>query len=95
MSQTDVASSETVVEPVGTQVVSEEKPRKLTKPKIQPPDLEQVKAAVAQELSEKFAVTDSWTVKPAVKFVIECPSGQSVLVKFLGTMDLISADLIE
>ncbi|QNJ59235.1 tail assembly chaperone [Mycobacterium phage MrMiyagi] len=54
-------------------------------------DQSAVKAAVA----DMFALQDGWKPKQAVKFVIECPSGQRVLARHLDTMALLEANLIE
>ena len=54
-----------------------------------------LKAAVEDAVRDQFVVTDAWKPKPRIQFVIECPSGQRCLAKYLNTMDLVDADLIE
>ena len=57
------------------------------------PDLQQ---SVKQAVEDMFAVNESaWAPKQILKFVVECPSGQKVLVKYLGTLDLLEYDLVE
>lgn len=56
---------------------------------------ENFKKAVKDAVENQFAVTSAWEPKKAVRFVLNCPSGQKVLVKHLNTMDLIRAGLIE
>lgn len=64
-------------------------PEKPTPPKL---SKEQLKAAV----DEMFEVTDAWAPRQTkIKFKIDCPSGQTALVKHLDTMDLIEVGLIE
>lgn len=58
-------------------------------------DREELKKAVAEAISDEFAVTDAWTPRAPVKFVIDCPSGQKVLAKHLETRDLLRVNLIE
>lgn len=58
-------------------------------------DKETLKQAVAEAISDEFAVTDSWTPRKPVKFIIHCPSGQKVLAKHLETRDLLRVNLIE
>lgn len=82
--------------PVGTQENSSGEPQVIISrdEKPTPPKLskEQLKAAV----DEMFEVTDAWQPRQTkVKFKIECPSGQTALVKHLDTMDLLEAGLIE
>ena len=61
---------------------------------------ENFKAAISQAVSE--SVTDMFALKPnwkpkheRIRFVIHCPSGQTVLARHLNTMDLLEANLIE
>lgn len=56
---------------------------------------EELNKAVAEAVSDMFQVTDAWRPRNTVKFKIECPSGQTALVKHLDTMDLLEYDLIE
>lgn len=58
-------------------------------------DKSSLKKAVTEAISDEFAVTDAWTPRPAVKFIINCPSGQKVLAKHLETRDLLRVNLIE
>lgn len=54
------------------------------------------KVAVTQAVTDMFELKPNWKPKTEkVKFVINCPSGQTVLAKHLNTMDLLEADLIE
>lgn len=54
------------------------------------------KAAVTEAVSDMFALKPNWKPKnDRVKFIIQCPSGQTVLAKHLNTMDLLDANLIE
>lgn len=83
----DLADEETV-NPVGTQESSASEPK--------PNPLIVSKDEVKKAVSEMFAVTDAWQPRQTkVKFKIECPSGQTALVKHLDTMDLLEAGLIE
>lgn len=88
--------------PVGTQDASSgepipfsEKPDptgkfdKVLEPK---PDFE---AEVKKAIDEMFSVTDAWAPKQIVKFKVDLPSGQTVLLRHLDAMDLIEHDLIE
>lgn len=54
-----------------------------------------IKETVEQIVRDQFAVTEGWQPKKTVKFVIECPSGQTALVKHLDTRDLLRANLLE
>lgn len=60
---------------------------------IVPPEL--LKAQVQQEISNRFAVTDSWKPRQKVRFVHEFPGGQTALLQHLGTMDLVERGLVE
>ena len=78
--------------PVGAQEQSPGEPKLPETPT--PPKL--LKEQVRQEvMDEMFAVTDAWKPREALKFKIECPSGQVALVKHLDTMDLIEYGLVE
>lgn len=52
---------------------------------------------VAKAVDDMFALKDTWQPKNTepVKFVIHCPSGQTVLAKHLTTMDLLEANVID
>lgn len=57
---------------------------------------ENFKSTVTQAVTDMFALKPTW--KPnaeRVRFVINCPSGQTVLAKHLNTLDLLEAGLIE
>ena len=57
---------------------------------------DQFKTVVSQAVSDMFELKPNWKPKSKrVKFVVNCPSGQKVLVKHLNTMDLLEANLIE
>ena len=53
---------------------------------------------VQAAVSDMFALNDTWKPKQnggATRFVIQCPSGQTVLARHLDTMDLLEAGLID
>lgn len=55
-----------------------------------------VSQAVSQSVNDMFALKPNWKPKQErVRFVIHCPSGQTVLARHLNTMDLLEANLIE
>ena len=56
---------------------------------------EELKQAVAEAVKDAFAVTDSWQPRKVVKFKVDLPSGQPVLLKHLDTKDLLRANLLE
>ncbi len=57
---------------------------------------DEFKVAVTEAVTNMFELKSNWKPKTEkVKFVINCPSGQTVLAKHLNTMDLLEADLIE
>lgn len=59
---------------------------------------EEFKAAVAEAVKSQFDVKSPWQVsnhRETVKFIINCPSGQDVLVQHLDQLDLIRFDLVE
>lgn len=57
---------------------------------------ENMKNVVAQAVSDMFAVKPTWKPKTErIRFVIQCPSGQTVLARHLNTMDLLEANLVE
>lgn len=57
-----------------------------------PEDLEK---AVKEAVDDMFAVSNVWAPKVVVKFKIDCPSGQTALVKHLDILDLASVGLVE
>lgn len=88
------------VAPVEEQAKATEPPPKKTKPaETQEPSTgaseEEFKKAVQQAIQDQFKVTEAWKPQMIVRFVVQCPSGQQVLVKHLEPMDLIRVDLIE
>lgn len=57
---------------------------------------EKLNQAVEKAVTDMFAVKkDAWKPRVLVKFKIDCPSGQTALVKHLDTLDLLEHDLIE
>lgn len=58
-------------------------------------DPEALEQAVKKAVEDQFAITDAWSVREPVRFIIECPSGQRVLAKHLETRDLLRVNLIE
>ena len=57
---------------------------------------DEFKVAVSQAVTDIFELKQTWKPKAErIKFVINCPSGQTVLAKHLSAMDLLEADLIE
>ena len=84
MSQNET-STETMPNPVGTQGVSaEDDPKKKA----------ELDKAVKEAMAEMFEPR-AWKPKSVVKFLIECPSGQNVLVKHMDILELASVDLVE
>lgn len=78
------ATEEKEANPVGTQDSSDAGKKE---------DLNQ---AVEKAVTDMFTVkTDAWKPRVLVKFKIDCPSGQTALVKHLDTLDLLEYDLIE
>lgn len=103
MSQADVATPETKTSPEGTQDVPEvETPQEKALHEATPEqrlgeaplDDAQLKKAVAQAVTDMFKPS-AWKPKYVVKFKIQCPSGQTALVKHLDTLDLLEYDLVE
>lgn len=97
MSQTDVATSEQKTSPEGTQdvrAVVEETLHNATPEQRLGEEPVDLKKAVADAVSDMFKV-DAWKPKYVVKFKIQCPSGQTALVKHLDTLDLLEYDLVE
>lgn len=107
MSQESTTPTETETNPVGTQEVSEgERPRKKRPRPVEDVELssdtdkekprtkEELDKAVKEAMNEMFSVT-AWKPKEIVKFLIECPSGQNVLVKHLDILDLAAHGLVE
>ncbi len=94
MSPTDVDSAEETVDTEATKVeaVSEKKKKPVG---TQDSSAEDVKKAVEEAVKDIFEVQDAWKPKETIKFKIECPSGQTVLVKYLNTIDLVEYDLVE
>jgi len=59
-------------------------------------DDKELNAAVAKAMENMFAVNaNAWAPRMVVKFKIECPSGQTALVKHLDTLALLEFDLVE
>lgn len=59
-------------------------------------DSEKLNKIVQEAVSDMFALKSNWMPnKPKVQFVINCPSGQTVLATHLNTMDLLEANLVE
>ena len=56
---------------------------------------EELNKAVKEAFDDMFVVGEAWKPRMIVKFVINCPSGQKVLVKHLDILDLAAVDLIE
>lgn len=97
MSQSTAPAVEQSTNPVETQEPSagEKTTSQILHEAAMREDKEALNKAVAQAIQDQFAVTDAWKPKRVFKFVINCPSGQKVLVKHLDTMDLVKANLIE
>lgn len=109
MSYPGVDPDETVMtNPVGTQEVSSGNPeleaevqRRLkqvieTGVPYQEPSVSSVKNEVHKAVSDMFAPTDAWQGKEEkVQFKHEFPSGQTALIQYLGTMDLVEYGLVE
>lgn len=55
----------------------------------------ELEAAIKDAVDDMFAVSEVWKPKMVVKFKLECPSGQNVLVKHMDILDLAAADLVE
>lgn len=104
MSQNDAPTTETKTSPEGTQDVSEVVARSIVEDEIadatrvkkaqEPANRKELEAAVAQAVSDMFSV-NAWKPRMLVKFKVQCPSGQTALVKHLDTLDLLEHDLIE
>ena len=64
---------------------------------VAPPQGANLDHLVAKAVDDMFALKDTWQPKNTepVKFVIHCPSGQTVLAKHLTTMDLLEASIID
>jgi hypothetical protein len=90
----DVNPDEVFTKPAGTQEASPGEPKPIEKQSQEVHDAA-LKEAVGKAVDDMFAVTDAWKPRHIVKFVVNCPSGQSVLVKHLDTMDMIDADLLD
>jgi hypothetical protein len=97
--------TESTANPVGTQEVSsgEVKPTELAKQSQDAHNAAHNGGSGSQDIAEhvkkainsQFAVTEGWQPREVVKFVINCPSGQTALVKHLEAKDLLRAGLLE